>query len=361
MDKSNIVIFRKGGYLAGREKWYYGNRKISVVNAYKYLGLYVSTKLSFTFACQDLVSKGKRAVMKILQLLYKFENDSVKLFFKLFDAQAQPIVQYGAEIWGLESGHEVDKLHLFAMKRFLHVDGRTPNDLIYGELGRFPIYLNSYIKCISYWLKLVRMNEHRLPAIAYKTLRKLDNRGKVTWVTKIRQYLCANGFSFVWLEQGVGCVRSFLSCLKQRAIDCRWQEWDGHIDKSERFSLFKLIKTNHLLEPYLSMNMNRFIRCSLTKVKFGISDIAIHRQRYKADVSRNVMCPLCRADEEDEVHFVLCCPMLNDLRQKYIPMKYYRNPAFFRLALLMSSTNKNVICNLAMYLYKSFQRRSSMC
>eukprot|EP00745_Piridium_sociabile_P022011 TRINITY_DN34072_c0_g1_i1.p2 TRINITY_DN34072_c0_g1~~TRINITY_DN34072_c0_g1_i1.p2 ORF type:complete len:129 (+),score=0.60 TRINITY_DN34072_c0_g1_i1:666-1052(+) len=125
MDKSNIVIFRKGGYLAGREKWYYGNRKISVVNAYKYLGLYVSTKLSFTFACQDLVSKGKRAVMKILQLLYKFENDSVKLFFKLFDAQAQPIVQYGAEIWGLESGHEVDKLHLFAMKRFLHVDGRT--------------------------------------------------------------------------------------------------------------------------------------------------------------------------------------------------------------------------------------------
>ena len=27
MDKSNIVVFRKGGYLAAREIWYYGNEK----------------------------------------------------------------------------------------------------------------------------------------------------------------------------------------------------------------------------------------------------------------------------------------------------------------------------------------------
>ena len=32
MDKSNIVVFRKGGYLAAREIRYYGNEKMSVVN-----------------------------------------------------------------------------------------------------------------------------------------------------------------------------------------------------------------------------------------------------------------------------------------------------------------------------------------
>jgi hypothetical protein len=137
------------------------------------------------------------------------------LFFKLFDAQAQSIVQYGAEIWG----HEIEKLHLFAMKRFLPVERRTPNDLIYGELGRFPIYLNSYVKCIKYWLKLVHMNENRLPLKAYKTLCELDAKGKRTWVTSVRNCLCNYGFSFVWIEQGVGCIASFVSCFRQRLID----------------------------------------------------------------------------------------------------------------------------------------------
>ena len=265
MDKTKIVVFRKGGYLGAREKWYYGTSAVSVVNAYKYLGLFVSTKLSFTFTCQDLVSKGKRAVIRILQLMYKFRTDTAKMFFKLFDAQVQPIVQYGAEIWGLQKGDEVEKLHLFARKRFLHVDRRTPNDLVYSELGRFPIYLTSYVKCISYWLRLVRMDHYRLPAAAYRTLRKLDNRGEVNWVTNIRQCLCSNGFSYVWFQQGVGCVKSFLSCFRQRLIDSRWQELDSHLETSERFSLYRLLKNNHLVEPYLSMNIDRFIRNSLTK------------------------------------------------------------------------------------------------
>jgi hypothetical protein len=75
MDKTSIIVFRKGGYLAARERWFYGNYEISVVNTYKYLGLHFSTKLSFTFACQDLVSKGKRAVFNILKLLYTFDSN----------------------------------------------------------------------------------------------------------------------------------------------------------------------------------------------------------------------------------------------------------------------------------------------
>eukprot|EP00745_Piridium_sociabile_P016921 TRINITY_DN25249_c0_g1_i2.p1 TRINITY_DN25249_c0_g1~~TRINITY_DN25249_c0_g1_i2.p1 ORF type:complete len:276 (+),score=3.13 TRINITY_DN25249_c0_g1_i2:81-830(+) len=247
------------------------------------------------------------------------------------------------------------------MNRFLQVDRRTPNDLIYGELGRFPIYLNSYVKCIKYWLKLVHMNENRLPLKAYKTLCELDAKGKRTWVTSVRNCLCNYGFSFVWIEQGVGCIASFLSCFRQRLIDCRWQDWGNHVSNSERFSLFKLLKTNHFIEPYLLMNnMNRFVRRTLTKLRFGISDITIHRQRYNSFSAQTMLCPLCSTAKEDEVHFVFCCPVFDDLRHKYIPLKYYRNPVLFRLALLLSSKNETIIYNLATYLYKSFKRRSIM-
>ena len=50
----------------------------------------------------------------------------------------QPIVLYGAEIWGLDSNSSViDNVHLFGLKRCLGVDRRTPNDLVYGEAGSF--------------------------------------------------------------------------------------------------------------------------------------------------------------------------------------------------------------------------------
>ena len=74
LDKSNIIVFRKGGYLAAHEKWFCGKNRIEVVNAYKCLGLYFTTKLRFSTACSDLAARGKRAVMGILSVLYKFDS-----------------------------------------------------------------------------------------------------------------------------------------------------------------------------------------------------------------------------------------------------------------------------------------------
>ena len=40
MNKSNIVFFQKGGYLASRERWFYDNAEMKVANSYKYLGIF---------------------------------------------------------------------------------------------------------------------------------------------------------------------------------------------------------------------------------------------------------------------------------------------------------------------------------
>ena len=359
MDKSNIMVFRNGGYLASRERWFYGNSQMTVVNTYKYLGIYFSTKLSFHFACQDLVGRAKKALLGILYTLYRLSNHSLELCFRLFDAQIQPIVQYGAEIWGLEkASQDIENVHMFALKKFLGVDLRTPNDLVYGDLGRYPIYLNSYVRCINYWLKLTRMEEHRLPFKAYKMLHNLDEKGKTTWVTNVRKTLCLYGFAFVWNNQGVESVNGFLKCFKQRIIDCRWQEWNDHVQSSERFHFYRSFKVNNYIEPYLLLDISKFIKGALTRLRFGISDIATHSSRYSRTVDSDLLCPLCKTALENEVHFVLCCPVLSDLREQYIPKKFFSYPCSFRLTLLLSSRNEKVLSNLSLYLYKSFKRRS---
>ena len=65
------------------------------------------------------------------------------------------MLNYGAEVWGLNCDIKIiERVHLFALKRFLNVSIRTPNDLVYGETGRYPLYVNIYVKCIKYWLKI---------------------------------------------------------------------------------------------------------------------------------------------------------------------------------------------------------------
>ena len=85
-------------------------------------------------------------------------NNSFELFLKSFDSQVQPIALYRAERWGLETtAVHCEKVHLFVLGKFLGVGKRTPNDLIYGETNRYPLFVNSTVRYIRYWLKLTRM------------------------------------------------------------------------------------------------------------------------------------------------------------------------------------------------------------
>jgi len=62
MSKSNIVVFRKGGYLSERERWFFNGMIMPVVNSYKYLGIQLSTRLSFVSSCRDIASKAKKGL-----------------------------------------------------------------------------------------------------------------------------------------------------------------------------------------------------------------------------------------------------------------------------------------------------------
>jgi len=54
-------------------------------------------------------------------------------------------------------------------------------------------------------------------------------------------------------------------------------------------------------------------------------------------------------DLDDEYHFVLICPMYNDLPTTYIKKYYFRRPKLFK------STNKPTEKNLSKYSYEAFK------
>ena len=152
-----------------------------------------------------------------MQKLRMLNNNSLELFLKLFDSQVQPIAQYGAERWGLDiAAVHCEKVHLFALKKFLGIEMRTSNDLIYGETNSYPLFVNSAVRCIRYWSNLTRMDVSRLPFKAYRMLQELDARGKRNWVSNIRCKLNQFGFGYVWLNQGVEGIDSVFVCIVRK-------------------------------------------------------------------------------------------------------------------------------------------------
>ena len=81
----------------------------------------------------------------------------------------------------------------------------------------------------------------------------------------------------------------------------------------------------------ITMNMDRHLKCIMTKFRFrfGVSKLSVHYYLYRSHVEKDLKCPLCGEAKENKVHFVLCCHMLDDIRKQFIPPKFCKHPCIF--------------------------------
>ena len=64
-------------------------------------------------------------------------------------------------------------------------------------------FVNSTLRCLKYWLRVLKMDDVRIPKQAYKMMILMDESQKKCWVTQVKYVLSKNGFYCVWLQQGV--------------------------------------------------------------------------------------------------------------------------------------------------------------
>ena len=61
----------------------YKDSVVKVVNAYKYLGVWFSTRLSFSHSLESQKAKAKAGIVEILKTLWKLGDVSPNIFYKL--------------------------------------------------------------------------------------------------------------------------------------------------------------------------------------------------------------------------------------------------------------------------------------
>ena len=100
------------------------------------------------------------------------------------------------------------------------------------------------------------------------------------------------------------------------------------------------------------------IRRPLSRFRMGVSAILTHKYRFVND--NGTVCPMCTKHEEDDIHFLLHCPVHHDLRVKYLS-PFHSPPNEISLNSMLQMEDSNMITGLSLYIYHSIQRRKTYC
>ena len=166
------------------------------------------------------------------------------------------------------------------------------------------------------------------------------------------------GFYHVWLAQGVGNYPSFLLVFKQRLTDNFVQNLQSRLTESSRALFYRNIFDFDFQFYLKCVNIEKY-RTALSKLRLSSHRLSIETGRWNRTDIANRICPSCNI-LEDEFHFLFECNMYTDIRQKYLPIYYWRHPSMFKTIALFMSKNVNVIKNLAVFVFRAFEIRKEL-
>jgi hypothetical protein len=180
------MVFRKRGPLRADEVWYYGNAHVDTVNDFNYLGTVFNYTGSFVLNQEFLAGKGLKALNSLIM-----NTRDLKLkpstMLQLFDSFVGSTLNYACEVWGNSKSKSLESIHLKFCKTLLRVKRSTPSMAVYGDLGRYPLYINRYVRIIGYWLKLVNTDNILLEKM-YSLLLTDNKQGHKNWVTGLNNF-----------------------------------------------------------------------------------------------------------------------------------------------------------------------------
>ena len=363
ISKTKILVFRKGGVLSRREKWHFNGSRLESVPGFTYVhvGVYFSQTLSPYRMAEQNALKAKKVQNILLKDLLKLPNLGYTTFFKIFDTKVSPILFYGCELWGLNAMTVIENVQINACKRFLNASQNACNAAVMGDIGRYPLQIETSKRCIKYWIKLLECKHDRFIKLSYEMLKTYDDLGYFNWATQIRLNLYKNGFGYVWEAQSVPDKKLFLREYTQRLKDQYVQNWKQECVNNTKLSLSYIqFKMNFGLEPYVNCIDIRKYRRFIINFRESSHSLNIEMGRHQGIPREERFCKNCRNTIEDEYHFLLICPLYTDIRKRFLPEKYTHYPNRFKFNVLLASKCETLIRNTSMFLFNAFKLRHAL-
>ena len=318
----------------------YGVNKLNNVKSFQYLGMTLNPYGNFSLAREELKNVGLKALYKLRKEMGDNFRENIVLTIKLFDALISPILLYGSEIWGVDRNDQVEKdptelVQIKFLKWLLGVNKYSSDNACRAETGRFPMKIEAQYWNFKFWLTLPKHPKHKLSQVVYNDMKSRMN--KESWSQKIKRVLDQIGLGYLWTKAHESDM-GILNIIKQRLKDIELQRWLSDVNNDVRkdaanqknklrtFRKFKTIE-NYKCDDYLRQVTNVQNRITLTKLCRSNHKLAIETGRYVRPYKKpeERICPICKKNVEDEIHFLTLCPTYQEKRStlfEYLNKEY---------------------------------------
>lgn len=335
-SKTKVIVFCKRKSQKP-VKFHLNNRQVEVVDTFVYLGVMFNYNGSFAKCRKYVVTKANRAMWALVKKCRRLSLPlSVQL--KLFDQTVVPILLFGCEIWGLENLKIIEAVHMKFCKLVLKVNKSTPSCMVLGELGRYPLEIIVKQRIVSFWGRLITGAENKYSSLIHSFCFDAHENNKcvLSWFRGVRNIFDELGLSHVWLSQTFPNRQWLNGAVKQRLSDQATQVWRGTVYNSSKCSNYRLYKSTLSFETYLD-TLPRKLSVLLCKFRCSNIKLPVEAGRYRDIPRYQRTCTKCDYNVVgDEFHFVLECPFLLSLRNKYLPKELSRRPNIIKFENLMS-------------------------
>jgi len=362
VGKTKVLVFGRGGFKVDNV-FRYGDFELEVVSSYTYLGVTFTKSGLFSKACDEMSKKSRSAIGTIWKCLASSRCDSWEARMKLFDATALATLLYGSGTWGLNHTDQLEKVQQFFLKGLLNLPRSTPGYMVRLETGRDHIELQVMKLALRLWVKILRLDNHRLPAICYQALRTRAEASSVVnkfnWASLLKSKLESLGFEEIWQSQDPFLITSKYDDILSKVAGRGYEQDFSRMQNSSFSPRYQQLKRFHGCEPYLKLPI------ALDKIRVlcqlrlsGTFFFRICTAGTKHVFEPPEICSLCNKEEpEDIIHFVTSCTVLEPLRCRYL-FSFPRTTDEEELCRLLNFRSDLIVKNMYFFVVQALKLRS---
>ena len=314
LEKSKIMIFQRGGKTSVREHWKYRGCEIGVVGEYKYLGMLLTPRLTYSSHVLSRAAAARVGINTLYRSFFRQPNVPLNAKFQVFCAVSRAILTYGAQVWGGSRFLAVERTQLFFIKRMLGLPENTPNYVVYLETGADPIFVHTLALHCGYLLRVLKLPQRRFPRLVAEAV--LER--KIGWCKSLHTLAVHKGCDLEEAPANLETWRGQFNAIIER-VRSTWRE--DMISRAQQSTSRIYRKLNFELRPgNVHEDVQRYPLWVIRWViKLRGALIDLNCKPYDSEDDPHTICSLCNmGTKEDLTHFLAVCPVLGEIRAHFL-------------------------------------------
>lgn len=310
------------------ETFQYFQKILETVTEYKYLGLTFNCNGKLNIAADTLSQKARKAFFGLKSKIPFSDNLSVPNWIKLYNSTISPIATYCSEIWITDFKVNLDNFNNFCfekiqnmiMKQILGVHNKTSNLALHAELGLYPLCFKILRLMFKYYIRLKNIEQSTdsvftLLRAAFEEDKQLFSHNSDCWIKsfhRLKEVFNFNSLDIQYSEFSKKLNQTYSEKIITQLTHIKDTE-------SGKLRFYSKIYQQFELQKYLTFGINKHSRSFLSKIRLSAHSLAIETGRYGRPPvpATERFCKYCKDKVENEIHFILDCPLYKSVRDKF--------------------------------------------